>query len=289
MWVGAPHQGVADATRVGEVDIRVPSAMIGRMGRFMTPVQMAEERLAGIARALQSAYDEELREATQARDAARLAIARADAMESAARSLGRDELATRLGEVIDQLRASETVANARVSELNALEKSVQAQLVGPTSASALPPAPAGSAPTPAEPTTSLRAGGTPAQQPAAAPKPVKPEDDLGAREKQLLARVDELERLASKWSKDIAKLALQEHVALGRLLMQRLTKAGLSDGAISAAIGRMKDLAAKVGAGELVGADAATSADWNRVASDARAQRVALVESKKKAAAAAAT
>src|SRR5690606_9462742 len=80
------------------------------MGRLLARVREAEEKLAGLTQALQSAWEEELADARQALEAAAVAARRAEAMDEAARALGREELASRLQEVLETLRASESSA-----------------------------------------------------------------------------------------------------------------------------------------------------------------------------------
>lgn len=100
------------------------------MSRLLTSVREAEERLAGLARALQSAWDEEVAEASAARESARRSLVKATAMLEAAVALGRRELAARVEEVVNQLRAAETEASRRLDELVATERSFQHRLEG---------------------------------------------------------------------------------------------------------------------------------------------------------------
>lgn len=112
------------------------------MGRLIASVREAEERLAGLAKALQSAWEEELAEATSAREAARRSLSRADAMVQAAASLGRQELASRLEEVVRQLHAVERNAAGRLEELVTAEKALQHRLDAPEEFLRLTPRPA---------------------------------------------------------------------------------------------------------------------------------------------------
>lgn len=133
------------------------------MSRLIAGVREAEERLAGLARALQSAWDEELGEAQGAREAARRSLARALAMQEAAQALGRPELAARVDEVVRQLRQVEEEAVRRLEELNKAERSFQMRLEEgiDDAARALPPA---SEPRP-EPVVEVAAEETPAGPP----------------------------------------------------------------------------------------------------------------------------
>jgi hypothetical protein len=243
--------------------------MIPLMGRLATGVREVEERLAGIARALQSAYEEEMREALQARDAAARNLARAEAMEQASRALGHDDLTMRLAEVIDQLRSAHTAAVARLAELAGIEKTVQLRLneadtTSPATVALLP-------------STSAA--------PVAAP-PRKPDDDLKARQQQLVTRIDEIERLARKWPKEIARQAIQEHVALARLLVKKLTSGGRSsEDLVTPALGRLRALADALPITDVSGWSPDETGDWSKIAVDARAQRAALVEARKSASA----
>lgn len=98
------------------------------MSRLIASVREAEERLAGLAKALQSAWDEEVAEASAARESARRSLIKALAMHEAAVALGRQELAARVEEVVNQLRASEADASRRMEQLVAAERSFQHRL-----------------------------------------------------------------------------------------------------------------------------------------------------------------
>lgn len=101
------------------------------MGRLIASVREAEERLAGLARALQSAWEEEVAEASSAREAARRSLHKADAMAEAAGHLGRQELAARLAAVVQQLRSVEERASSRLEVLMRTERDLQLRLEAP--------------------------------------------------------------------------------------------------------------------------------------------------------------
>lgn len=115
------------------------------MGGLIASVREAEERLAGLARALQSAWEEEVAEASSAREAARRSLQKADAMAEAAGNLGRQELAARLAAVADQLRSVEERAGSRLEALMQAEQALQLRLEAPPArtlpATAEPPPP----------------------------------------------------------------------------------------------------------------------------------------------------
>ena len=237
------------------------------MGRLIVGIREAEERLAAIGRALQSAFEEEIRDATHARDAANRGLARAQAMETAATSLGQDEMVMKIVELTESLKASEAAASRRLAELAALEKAVQLRLADPEGGAHIP--------VPMLP---------PAPVVSATPPPVKarPPDDLLSRQTQLLGRVKDLEKIAPKWEKDVARLGIQEHVALAHLIGKRFEVAGRkSDSQTAGALDRLKALAATLELTEITGFGDET-ADWSKLASDARTQRATLVESRKK-------
>lgn len=265
------------------------------MGRLVAGVREAEERLAGLARALQSLYEEEVREATLARDAAARSLARAEAMEQASLALGGEELTRRLAEVIEQLRGAYASATKRLEELAGIEKAVQMRLNEPETT---PPARTLPPPFPlveATPLVEVAVETTPKTLRPAIPAPVTPpappepapakEDELLAKQKQLLSRVEEIERAAAKWPKDLTRLAIQEHVALARLMVKRFSDAGReSEELVTSAIARLKALSEQLSLGKIVGLEAADTGDWTKLAATARMARTQLTEARRKAA-----
>ena len=269
--------------------------MMSSMGRLVAGVREAEERLAGLARALQSLYEEEVREATLARDAAARSLARAQAMEQASLALGGEELTKRLSEVIEQLRGAYTTAMKRLEELAGIEKAVQMRLnepVTPPPARTLPP------PFPINPTIEVvevsMEEATPAPAatlPPPSPRPPVPtpeeakDDDLLAKQKLLLTRIEEIERAAARWQKEFARLAIQEHVALARLMVKRFKDAGReSEDLVSAAIAQLKALAEQLKLGKIVGFEASDVGEWTKLAATARMARTQLIEARRTAA-----
>lgn len=268
----------------------VRAAMMGRMGRLIARVRDAEERLAGVARALQSAYDEELAEALQARDAARESRARAEAMEAAARSLGRDELARRSAELVAQLDESLADAERRIEELGRVEVSLRERLTPAPRATPLPvlepasippPTPAPS-PTIDEAEVEAEVEGeeeeadAPVEEPAPPPPPPAPVEPPKAEAPKpdamtvLEARVAELEKVGARLPIAVLTPALQELVALCRLQTQRQPMAAEQPTALLArvaALGRARSVEG------LFGVDPKEFADWPKLAAEARTQR----------------
>lgn len=269
------------------------------MGRLLTRVREAEERLAGIARALQSAYEEEQREATAAREAAVASLHRAEAMAQAAAALGREELHQRLREVIDQLRANEDEARTRLSELDVVQKTIRARLDGPApeaSPPALPepsrertpappppePAP-GKLETPVEPpfVEPLPAPTPPPAGPAKA-RPASKLPELRQKIGQIGARIDEIEKAAPRLGPEPLRLAVEEHVALARLLADRLDEEDVSGFAeVSPLLERLARLARDRQVPLPDGLRPEAFDDWAKVSADARARRLALPNSRK--------
>lgn len=269
--------------------------MMGLMGRLVAGVREAEERLAGLARALQSLYEEEVREATLARDAAARSLSRAQAMEQASLALGQDDLTKRVTEVIEQLRGAYNAAMKRLEELAGIEKTVQMRLTetpAPVPAPALlPSAPPVAESTPGvvitvEPETPAPAVvEAPSAPPPSPPAPPAKETELLEKQKQLLSRIEEIERSVAKWPKEIARLAVQEHVALARMLEKRLKEIDReSEDLVTPAIARLKKLSGEQQLPNIIGFEATDSGDWNKLAANARTMRTHLIEARKKAA-----
>jgi hypothetical protein len=295
--------------------------MMTCMGQLIVGIREAEGRLAAIGRALQSAYEEEVREATFARDAAAQGVARAQAMETAARSLGQTEIMAKIAEIVISLRTAESTATQRLAELAALEKAVQLRLADteltpgpaalPSAVSALVPPPPPSIP-PAGPLSvpamasmppvanvsstappfTPPPGNTPSllnttPVPDAPPESVSPaKDDLLARQAQLITRVEELDRVIRRWPREIARHGIQEHVALARLIGRRFEVMNrMAESRAEEVVDRLQGLAAMIGIEDILGFGD-ESADWARVAADSRQQRLALVEARKRNAAA---
>lgn len=255
------------------------------MNRLVGRVRDAEERLAGIARALQTAYDEAVNEATTAREAARRGLQRALALENAAQELGQPDLIQRLREVGDQLRAAEAAADTRLNELAAIEETIRARLAEEIAPRPLPapasPPPSDTADMPVA-TLEPQEATAPTRSEPTAPLPVPPA--LRQRLEQLEARVGELVRQAARWPKPIARLAAVEHVALARLVALRWPggePAGLA--AVDGILSQLRELAGRLALGQVAGLDADEAADWNQQATQARAERHALVQKAKAA------
>lgn len=265
------------------------------MSRLVSRVRDAEERLAGIARALQTAYDEAVNEATTAREAARRGLQRALALENAAQELGQPDLIQRLREVGDQLRAAEAAAGTRLTELAALEETIRARLADEIAPRPLPAPASQPSPDPAEPadppavaTLEPQEQTAPPRAEPTAPPPASPA--LRQRLEQLEARVGELVRQAARWPKPIARLAVVEHVALARLVALRWPggePAGLA--AVDATLSQLRAAADRLALGEVAGLNADEAGDWNQQATQARAERQALVQKAKAASAPAPT
>lgn len=274
------------------------------MGRLITRVREAEERLAAIARTLQSAYEEELAEARAARESAVRGLRHAEAMEQAAVALGRGELASRLREVCEQFRASESAARKRAEELSDIEATITMQLGAPSPESPERPALTSSAspPIPSRAPEVVVAGPDAADRspssPAVAPPEAMEEDaqsesfaapeselvrELLGRVRQLEPRVDQVARVGPRAPREELRLAVQEHVALARLLQERLDAAGW-DGqdATQPSIDKLIAITAAHALEGIVGVVDGEAADWNRVAAEARAQRQVLAEARKR-------
>ena len=282
------------------------------MGRLVTGVREAEERLAGIGRALQTAYEEELREATDARDSATRFLARAEAMEEASRSLGREEVTARVAEVIQQLRASYDAAMSRLRELAGIEKTVrmrltdadqpgsQPALMAPQSPPTIPPEPL-TGTTRREERVMIEEREQPESRPEPkreekaeakreekpAPKPEEPEeveedDPLLNNQRQLIARIEEVERIVRKWPKDLVLVTIQEHVALVRTLQGKFAAAGRRGEDLPPAIERLRVLANELQLSGITGFAPSVVADWNKIAQESRNRRLAFVEARRK-------
>lgn len=283
------------------------------MGRLLARVREAEERLAGLTRALQSAWEEELSEAAGAREAAATGRRRAEAMEQAAGALGRDELTRRLREVVELLRSSEEAAATRVVELEALQASVGARLEAARAPRALPgpapeagevleheprpasetgptlaaepapavepvPAPAPAVPAPVEP-----APATPTTAPVAAPAAAGAVAELRRKQTALGTRLDEIRKVAPKLPRTELAWVLREQAALVRLLDARLSTAGAPDpAAADALLSGIREVAEAHRVGSVFGTSRAEFADWNRAAMEARAERQALATARQK-------
>jgi hypothetical protein len=123
---------------------------------------------------------------------------------------------------------------------------------------------------------------TPAPEAPAAPA----KDDLLARQAQLITRVDELDRVIRRWPREIARHGIQEHVALAKLIGRRFEVMNrLAESRADEVLDRLQGLSAIIGIEDILGFGN-ESEDWARVAADSRQQRLALVEARKRNAAA---
>ncbi len=331
------------------------------MGHLLTSVREAEERLAAVARALSSAYDEEISEAKTAQVAARASLGRALAMDELAQALGRVELSQRVREVIASLEASAQDARSRLEELAQVEERLHAQLATssppllqepapPTESGPeirLPSTPLPTAPEAKEPTPTLRSepqepaaslpveaaveveipraiegAPAPVQVPsqaaaldatveetvevdvvpaevatestskvavepseraaAAEPTPPSLSDEARTRVAQLANRVEEIARGATRWPEPVLEAAIQEHVALARLLALRFGEPpGAARGALASALEKLAAIAKEHAVERLIGLNESDAADWNRLASASRAKRLAFVEARR--------
>jgi hypothetical protein len=135
---------------------------------------------------------------------------------------------------------------------------------------------------PAEPPTAAAPAKSAPPTPAKAS--VAKAADLRARLTQLATRVEEIARVAPKSGRAALKLVVEEHVALARLLGQRLDGAG-ADGTkeVADVLRHLGTIADAHGLSPVFGLKPAEFDDWGKVANDAKLARQALAARAKKA------